>query len=125
MLVNSADHAVGTGSDDQAGAVWRLAEEVRDLDANIIALPPGGTIERHTGPALDVLLHVVSGEGVLVSGDDTIDLVPGAVVWLPQHTERQFRAGDVGLRYLSVHVRRHDALSITSRPGSDVPGRAQ
>ncbi len=116
LLANSTDHAVGTGSDDRTGAVWRLAEASRDLDANIIALPPGGTIERHTGPALDVLLHVVSGGGVLVSGDDTITLAPGAVVWLPRLSERQFRAGDVGLRYLSVHARRHDALSITSRP---------
>lgn len=116
VLTNTADHAVGTGSDDRSGAVWRLEPPARDLDANIIALPPRGTIERHIGPALDVLLHVVSGGGVLVSGEESITLVPGAVVWLPRHTERQFVAGEVGLRYLSVHARRHDALSITGRP---------
>ena len=116
LLTNTTDHAVGTGSDDRSGAVWCLEPAARDLDANIIALPPHGTIEQHTGPALDVLLHVVSGGGVLTSGEERITLVPGAVVWLPRHTERQFVAGDVGLRYLSVHARRHDALSITARP---------
>ena len=118
LLTNSQDHAVGTGADDRAGAVWRLEPPERDLDANIIALPPGGTIERHTGPALDVLLHVLSGGGVLLSGEESIELAPGAVVWLPRHTERQFRAHESGLRYLSVHARRHDALSITTRPAA-------
>ena len=51
-----------------------------------------------------------------MSGEETTALVPGAVVWLPKHTEREFRAGGDGLRYLSVHVRRHDALSIKPRP---------
>ncbi len=116
VLTNSADHAVGRGSDDRSGAVWRLEPAERDLDANIIALPPGGTIDRHAGPALDVLLHVFSGGGVLLSGEETTTLVPGAVVWLPKHTEREFLAGDDGLRYLSVHARRHDALAIKPRP---------
>ena len=115
LLTNTADHAVGLGSDEREGAVWRLEPAERDLDANIIALAPHGSIERHTGPALDVLIHVFSGGGVLVSGEEEIALVAGAVVWLPRQTEREFKAGEQGLRYLSVHARRHDALSITPR----------
>jgi hypothetical protein len=37
------------------GAVWKLQGRDRDLDANIIALPPGGMIETHAGTDLDVL----------------------------------------------------------------------
>lgn len=116
LLTNTAAYAVGTGADDRAGAVWRLDPPERDLDANVIALPPGGTIEQHVGPALDVLLHVVSGTGELLTEHDTLALVPGAVVWLPRETVREVRAGPNGLRYLSVHQRRHDALTITMRP---------
>ncbi len=117
LLANTADHAVADSAEPQvAGAVWRLEPSGRDLDANIIALPPAGIIARHTGPALDVLLHVLSGTGELMTSEDTIALTPGALVWLPRNSEREFRASDSGLRYLTVHQRRHDALSITSRP---------
>lgn len=114
-----ADGATGT----ETGAVWRLQQPGRDLDANVIALRPGGTIERHTGPALDVLLHVLSGAGELITARDTIALTPGALVWLPRRSEREFHAGADGLRYLTVHQRRHDALSI-GRPNASTEDRA-
>lgn len=117
LLTNTSDHVAADGAGLEAvGAVWRLDPPGRDLDANIIALPPAGTIARHTGPALDVLVHVLAGDGELVTPGETVALTAGALVWLPRHSEREFRAGDSGLRYLTVHQRRHDALSITSRP---------
>ena len=122
LLANTGDHSGGgddgTDPGHESGAVWRLEPPERDLDANVIALPPGGSIDRHTGPALDVLLHVVAGAGELVTEHGTIALVPGALVWLPRGSRREFRAGDGGLRYLTVHQRRHDALAITRRPPS-------
>jgi quercetin dioxygenase-like cupin family protein len=121
LLVSTRDYTLDGAedgvADPAAGAVWRLEESERDLDVNIIALPPGGAIERHAGPALDVLIHVLSGSGELLHEDDVIALVPGALLWLPRGTERGFRAGGHGLRYLTVHRRRHDALSITTRGG--------
>ena len=41
-------------SSHKSGAVWWLQGRERDLDANIIALRPGGVIEAHAGPDLDV-----------------------------------------------------------------------
>jgi quercetin dioxygenase-like cupin family protein len=98
-----------------SGAVFRLTMDPRDLDANVIALPPGGTIEEHVGPDLDVLLHVASGAGVLATDGGDVPLAPGAVVWLPRRSRRAFSAGPEGLMYLSVHVRK-PGLGLSQRP---------
>lgn len=89
-----------------AGAVWRLPMNTRDLDSNIIDLPAGTAIDAHTGPDIDVLVHVIDGSGQLTTELDTLDLSPGALVWLPRRSRRQFIAGADGLRYLTVHHRR-------------------
>nr|WP_306769722.1 AraC family ligand binding domain-containing protein [Mycobacterium kansasii] len=60
----------------------------------------------HTGPDLDVLIHVLSGSGRLSTEEGTINLHPGALLWLPRRSRRQFTAGPAGLRYLTVHKRR-------------------
>lgn len=91
---------------DASGAVWKLQARERDLDSNVIALPAGGTIDSHAGPDLDVLIHVLSGGGRLTTEAGTIDLSPGALLWLPRRSRRQFAAGPDGLRYLTVHKRR-------------------
>ncbi len=91
---------------DATGAVWKLEARERDLDSNVIALPPEGVINSHTGPDLDVLIHVLSGSGRLTTERETMDLVPGALLWLPRRSRREFTAGPEGLRYLTVHQRR-------------------
>jgi uncharacterized protein (DUF2249 family)/quercetin dioxygenase-like cupin family protein len=88
------------------GATWKLQARERDLDSNIIALAPGQRIDAHSGPDLDVLIHILAGSGRLTTELSTIDLEPGALVWLPRRSHRQFTAGPDGLRYLTVHQRR-------------------
>lgn len=100
----------------QAGAAWRLAEDHRDLDANIIALPPGERIEAHDGPNLDVLIHVLSGSGTLTTAAEAISLMPGLLVWLPRRSNRQFLAGPDGLQYFSVHQRKPGLTISSARP---------
>lgn len=100
---------------DATGAVWKLQVRERDLDANIIALPGGGTIDAHTGPDLDVLIHVLDGAGQLTTERGTMDLRPGELVWLPRRSRRQLSAGSEGLRYLTVHQRRQSLVLDTSR----------
>ncbi|MGO1768467.1 MAG: cupin domain-containing protein [Microbacterium sp.] len=104
VLVNSGEVA----SDDPRaiGAVWSIGEPERDLDSNLIALPAGEGIGSHAGGDLDVLIHVVSGSGVLTTAQGPVDLAPGDVVWLPRRSRRQFDAGPDGLRYLTVHRRK-------------------
>jgi uncharacterized protein (DUF2249 family)/quercetin dioxygenase-like cupin family protein len=95
---------------DATGAIWKLEIRDRDLDSNVIALLPNGGIDTHTGPDLDVLIHVLSGSGRLTTEGDIIDLSPGVLLWLPRRSRRRFTAGADGLRYLTVHQRRQALL---------------
>ncbi len=95
---------------DASGAIWNLPMRERDLDSNVIRLPPGGSIESHVGPDLDVLLHVIDGTGHLETERGTVELTLGDVVWLPRHSRRQFTAGREGIRYLTVHQRRQSLM---------------
>ncbi|EUA09463.1 cupin domain protein [Mycobacterium kansasii 732] len=108
ILADTNDTAAQTGV---TGAVWKLEVRDRDLDSNIVALPHDGGIGMHTGPDLDVLIHVLSGSGRLSTEEGTINLHPGALLWLPRRSRRQFTAGPEGLRYLTVHQRRQ-ALAL-------------
>lgn len=100
---------------ESSGSVWQLQPQQRDLDANIIALSPGGEIKDHVGPGLDVLIHILDGAGTLETELTTISLAPGQIVWLPRHSRRRFLADEtLGLKYFSVHQRKQ-GLTITSR----------
>lgn len=127
LLPEVMTSTAGTGDTDGRGAVWKLEAAGRDLDANLIVLPPGDGIAVHTGPDLDVLVHVVAGSGRLETAAGSIDLAPGALAWLPRRSTRGFTAGPEGLRYLTVH-RRRAALTLepptrraTARPGGPEP----
>ncbi|MGH3532912.1 MAG: DUF2249 domain-containing protein [Mycobacterium sp.] len=109
ILTNTSD---GATEADLTGAVWKLEVRDRDLDSNVIALAPGGGIDAHAGADVDVLIHVLSGSGRLRTEHGVIDLVPGALLWLPKRSRRQFSAGPDGLRYLTVHQKR-EILPLT------------
>jgi quercetin dioxygenase-like cupin family protein len=87
----------------------------RDLDSNVIALPAGKGIESHVGPDADVLVHVIAGEGLLLTEAGSVELTPGMIVWLPRRSTRGFLAGPSGIRYLTVHQRRQSLLLDSSR----------
>lgn len=108
---------VDGGAADVAGAVWKLQLRERDLDSNIIRLPPEGRIDGHDGPDVDVLIHVLDGSGRLDGERGTLPLKAGSLVWLPRLSRREFAAGPDGLVYLTVHQRRR-ALTLAPRaPG--------
>ena len=102
---------------EASGAVWRLPMRRRHLDSNIIHLQPAAKIESHSGPALDVLLHILDGDGQLVTELTTLALRPGMLVWLPRRSRREITAGADGLTYLTVHQRR-PGLSIEAAPAA-------
>ncbi|GAA2111634.1 hypothetical protein GCM10009841_34560 [Microlunatus panaciterrae] len=118
VLVNTADLTAAEDRPDASGAVWKLQARERDLDSNIIALPPGEGIAEHVGPDLDVLIHILAGSGQLITEVGPIDLAPGMLLWLPRRSRRQFAAGADGLRYLTVHQRRQSLVLGTSRLGT-------
>nr|WP_234386207.1 hypothetical protein [Streptomyces sp. ERV7] len=113
MLV-ALHEAVAAAEEGQGGALWRLAERGRQLDANLVRLSPGAAVAEHVESDLDVMLVVVEGDGHLDSGVERQALEPGSVAWLPRTARRALLAGPGGLAYLSVH-RRRPGLSIGVR----------
>ncbi|AQS71303.1 hypothetical protein [Streptomyces pactum] len=105
ILCDTADLVSG-GGDAPAGALWKLAEPGRQLDANVVRLPPAGRVDTHTEPDLDVLLLVLHGEAALVRTDGERPLHAGVLTWLPHGSTRGVVAGPDGVTYLTVHRRR-------------------
>ncbi|WP_030670726.1 hypothetical protein [Streptomyces sp. NRRL B-1347] len=114
-LLVSFDQYLPYVSSAQTGALWKLAEERRQLDANLIRLPPDSGVAAHVENSLDVLLLVVAGDGRLDSDDEQLALAAGSVAWLPRSSRRALTAGAHGLVYLTVHAR---------RPGLSIAGTA-
>src|SRR5690625_841600 len=104
-----------TKSADARGSVWQLEPGARDLDSNIIALPPNDEIGLHVGPALDVLILVLQGSGELQTELDVISLQQGSLLWLPRKSQRRLVAGPDGLQYFTVHQRK-PTLNISAKP---------
>ncbi|MFD4589273.1 hypothetical protein [Streptomyces rubiginosohelvolus] len=103
---------------DERGALWHLAEPGRELDANLVRLPPGAEVGEHQEDVLDVLLVVLAGAGSVRAGDgQVLDLAAGAVLWLPRTSRRALTAGQDGLTYLTVH-RRRPGLAIKPPSGA-------
>ncbi|MBQ0863663.1 hypothetical protein ACH4RA_04300 [Streptomyces smyrnaeus] len=100
-----------------AGALWRLAESGRQLDANLVRIPPRTRVDTHVEPDLDVLLLVVTGHGTLGTTRGPEPLTPGSLTWLPRDSSRSLTAGQDGLSYLTVHCRR-PGMRIRSRPAT-------
>lgn len=104
VLCDTAELIAGAG--DDAGALWRLAEPGRQLDSNVVRLPPGERVDTHAEPDLDVMLLVLSGAGTLTTDEGDQHLAPGTLLWLPRTSRRALAAGEDGLCYLTVHRRR-------------------
>ncbi|MET9655517.1 hypothetical protein [Streptomyces sp. NPDC006510] len=106
---------------DERGALWQLAEQGRELDANLVRLPPGGEVGMHQEDVLDVLLVVVAGNGRIDAGADSLELTPTTVAWLPRTSRRALAAGPDGLTYLTVHRRRPGLTIKSAAPAVPAP----
>jgi quercetin dioxygenase-like cupin family protein len=115
--------ALAAQDDAPAGALWKLAEAGRQLDANVVRLPPAARVAPHTEPDLDVLLLVLGGEGTLLGADEPVPLRAGGLAWLPHGAARGVEAGERGLTYLTAH-RRRPGLRIRSAAEAERLGPA-
>ncbi len=123
-VLTHLDECVAGASEGQRGALWRLAEQGRQLDANLVRLPPHASVTPHVEGVLDVLLLVVEGDGRLDDGASTSqDMRPGELVWLPRGATRALAAGARGLTYLTVH-RRRPGMAVGLRPVEHEGGEA-
>jgi quercetin dioxygenase-like cupin family protein len=105
VLCDTAE-LVSLGGGAAAGALWKLSEPGRQLDANVVRLPAEGRVDTHTEPDLDVLLLVLDGEASLLCTDGGRPLRAGVLTWLPHGSTRAVLAGPDGVTYLTVHRRR-------------------
>lgn len=96
---------LGQVSGRGSGAVWSLPHG-GDLDANLVRLEPGGGIGAHVNNDVEVLMFVQSGTGLLIIGDERIDLASDHLALIPKGERRAVTAGPAGITYLSVHRRR-------------------
>ncbi|MFD5102361.1 AraC family ligand binding domain-containing protein [Streptomyces albidochromogenes] len=104
------------------GALWRLGQEGRQLDASLVRLTAGAEVGAFVEPHLDVLLYVADGSGELTTDGGVQRLEPGSVVWLPRGTRRALAAGDQGLVHLSAHRRRPGlGIGSASAEGGEAP----
>ena len=87
------------------GPLWGMASS--DLNATLLAWPAGPELEQHVNTERDVLLVVLVGGGTAQIDGERYDLSRGHVLLIPKGTMRSIRAGHEGIRYLSVHLRRH------------------
>ncbi|MFB7220935.1 cupin domain-containing protein [Streptomyces sp. NPDC056227] len=107
------DELLTEAGPEERGALWQLAENGRELDANLVRLPPGAEVGEHQEDVLDVLLVVIAGSGRVAAGGDVLNLAPTTVLWLPRTSRRALAAGPDGLAYVTVH-RRRPGLTIKS-----------
>ncbi|MFF8713919.1 hypothetical protein ACF07T_21145 [Streptomyces sp. NPDC015184] len=118
------DDLLRAATREERGALWQLAEQGRELDANLVRLPPGAEVGEHQEDVLDVLLVVVEGSGRITAPDGVLDLAPTTAVWLPRTSRRALAAGSDGLAYLTVH-RRRPGLTIKSPAASPATSRVE
>ncbi|WP_406409973.1 hypothetical protein OG923_15055 [Streptomyces halstedii] len=117
------DDLLAGAAPGERGALWHLAEQGRELDANVVRLPPHAAVGEHQEDTLDVLLVVLAGGGTLRTGDgDVLGLVPTTVTWLPRTSRRALEAGPEGLAYFTVHRRRP---GLTIRSAAEAPVRSE
>lgn len=95
------------------GPLWGVASH--ELNATLLAWPPGHALAEHTNSELEVLMVVLEGGGVAVVDGQEHALTPGSLLLIGRGCSRAVRAGPDGLRYLSVH-RRRGPLQLAARP---------
>jgi quercetin dioxygenase-like cupin family protein len=105
---------------ERDGVLWKIAEEQRQLDANLVRLAPGAHVPGHAEPDLDVLLLVVEGAGTLETPQGDQPLAAGSLAWLAHGSTRALRAGRCGMAYLTVH-RRRPGMQVRPAPPTPTP----
>jgi mannose-6-phosphate isomerase-like protein (cupin superfamily) len=105
------DRAAGTGAAvdllgaSGTGPAWGMASG--DLNATLLVWDAGHELLEHTNDERDVLLIVLEGSVVAVVDGNVHELTAGTALLIEKGRSRSLRVGADGVRYLSVHLRRH------------------
>lgn len=95
------------------GPLWGMASD--ELNATLLAWPPGHALAEHTNSEREVLMLVLEGGGVAVVDGEEHALTPGTLLLIDRDASQAVRAGPGGVRYLSVH-RRRGPLQLGAQP---------
>ena len=98
-----------------SGPLW--GTETDDLNATLLAWPPGGGTDEHVNDERDVLVVVLAGSATVTLDGEPHGVGAGRALVVEKGRRRRIDAGPAGVRYLSVH-RRRGGLQITTRPSS-------
>jgi quercetin dioxygenase-like cupin family protein len=98
------------GAPEGRGVAWSARSE--DLNANLVAWPPGAGVDPHVNAERDVLWVVLAGEGEVVVDGRAHAVRPGWGALIPAGRERAVTAGPAGLRYVAVHLRRPPGIAL-------------
>jgi quercetin dioxygenase-like cupin family protein len=99
----------------RGGPIW--GTETEDLNATLLAWPPGTGPPEHVNAQRDVLVVVLDGSATVAIDGIERRLESGEVLVIEKGTSRRISAGPGGVRYLAVHLRR-SPLQISSAPVS-------
>jgi quercetin dioxygenase-like cupin family protein len=94
------------------GPVWGDATD--DLNLTLLAWPAGEGPPEHVNTERDVVFVVLEGSGHAMLDGVEHPVSAGHALVIPRGSRRGLTAGDEGIRYLSVHLRR-GGLQITPR----------
>ena len=96
------------------GPVW--GAESGDLNATLLVWSTGEGPPEHVNRERDVLLVVLDGSLKLLVEDEDSELAAGETVIVAKGQRRKITAGERGVRYLSVHLRRPPLQIGSSSP---------
>jgi quercetin dioxygenase-like cupin family protein len=99
----SSIDAVTLGLDGASGAIWSLGRG-GDLDANVVVLHVGDSVDAHVNNEVDVLLVGVTGAGTVIVDGASHPVRAGVLVHIPKHATRAIAAvGNAPFVYVTVH----------------------
>ncbi len=90
------------------GPQWGM--ESADLNATLLAWPPGEGVAEHCNDERDVLVVMLGGSATIVLDGLEHELSGDDLLLLPRGSSRSLAAGPAGARYLSIHGRRDPLL---------------
>ena len=87
---------------------WMATPEVNDSErfsAGVVILEPGKGHDSHTHPDSDEILYIISGEGEQTVGEDTREVGPGEMIYIPAGVEHgTINTGWETLQLLAVYA---------------------
>ncbi|MGH9028789.1 MAG: DUF488 family protein, N3 subclade [Acidimicrobiales bacterium] len=99
QLIELLDDAHGRG------VIWSL-DRHHGVNANLVRLDPGESMESHVNDEVDVLLVGVAGSGVVDVDEEERTINPGSLTLVRRGSRRSITAGTEPFGYLSIHSER-------------------